>query len=420
MTKQEMLDKKIALVKQARELNDSVAKENRAMTQEEENKWDALRRDIEKMSQDIKAEERRLSLLGFEETAPQSTQEQEERQQETPEQKEERQMDAFRHFLRTRQVRTDKTGLPLLALDNGTDTGGGTGSAGGGGVWAPQKFFNELIRDLEKEVKILPRVRTITLKNTTSIGIPVQSADATDAGWTSEIPISQDKEKTWAFSTREMSCYRLAKEIVVSNKQLLASIIDIDSMIRGKLAEVMGRAIENALLTGDGDKKPLGIFHANAFGTEETSRDLASAYKNEFASDDLIKVKGKLRPGYRDSAVWLFHPDVLTKILLMKDANGQYIWRPGLVAGEPDRLLGLPIIESEFAPNTVAGSAFIGALGNFSYYWLTRLQGMGVQVLRELYAERNMTAYLCDMYLDGAPIQKEAFARLCYGTATKS
>ena len=52
------------------------------------------------------------------------------------------------------------------------------------------------------------------------------------------------------------------------------------------------------------------------------------------------------------------------KLQKVKNANGDYIWRDRLQAGDPDTLLGLPVEYLEFMPDNVI------ALGDFKsgYY----------------------------------------------------
>ena len=100
----------------------------------------------------------------------------------------------------------------------------------------------------------------------------------------------------------------------------------------------------------------------------------------------------------------------------LKDGEGQYLWSPGLVAGEPDRLLGLPVDESEYAPSTIQSNAYVGALCNWQYYWIAELQGLNVQRLNELYAGTSQVGFIGRYYGDGAPVLESAFVRVKLGS----
>ena len=49
------------------------------------------------------------------------------------------------------------------------------------------------------------------------------------------------------------------------------------------------------------------------------------------------------------------------------------MWQPGLTSGEPDRLLGRPVVISDYVP-TIAAFAKVIAFGDFSYYWIADRQ----------------------------------------------
>ena len=48
----------------------------------------------------------------------------------------------------------------------------------------------------------------------------------------------------------------------------------------------------------------------------------------------------------------------------LKDADGRFLWTDSLVAGEPSRLLGYPVLVSEEMPDIASGSTAI-AFGDF-------------------------------------------------------
>ena len=81
-------------------------------------------------------------------------------------------------------------------------------------------------------------------------------------------------------------------------------------------------------------------------------------------------------------------------------------------AGEPDRLLNVPIFMSEFAPNTFTTGQFVGIIGDFRFYWIADAFDMEIQSLLELYARTNQTGFIARLKTDGMPQIEEAFARV--------
>ena len=138
-------------------------------------------------------------------------------------------------------------------------------------------------------------------------------------------------------------------------------------------------------------------------------------------ADDLIRMKMNLKPAYRRNAVWVMHTDILKMVMLFKDNDGQYMWRPGLRDGEPDTILGMPVIESAFAPNTKVAGSYVIVLGDFrNYYKFAYWKGVEVQVLAELFAQKNQIGYIAHTLADGMPTLGEAFARLKVSNTTST
>jgi predicted phage gp36 major capsid-like protein len=169
---------------------------------------------------------------------------------------------------------------------------------------------------------------------------------------------------------------------------------------------------EQAYLTGNGNQRPLGVFTASANGVP-TSRDVSTDNTTTaITADGLINAKYSLKGQYQASASWLFHRDAIKMIAKLKDGDGQYLWKGAIMDGEPDRLLGRPVMMSEFAPNTFTTGQYVGMFADFSHYWIVDSLQLQMQRLVELYAESNQVGFIARYEGDGAPVLAEAFARV--------
>lgn len=172
---------------------------------------------------------------------------------------------------------------------------------------------------------------------------------------------------------------------------------------------------EKAFMTGDGANKPLGLFTASNNGIS-TGRDVATGNTStSITFAGLNAAKYALKAAYRGRAEWLFHRDGVKQIAGLVDSEGQYLWQPAKSMGEPDMLLGLPVLESEYAPNTFTTGQYVGILGDFSYYWIADSMDLQIQVLKELYAEADQTGFIGRLETDGMPALGEAFSRVKLG-----
>jgi len=381
----------------ARELVDRADEEKRALTAEEEQQYNRIMAEVEELRKAIEREER-LYLL--EKELAQSPgpiaggKEQPGGGQPTEEVRA-----AFDKFLRG--------GVQILDSAEVRALQAGEGSLGGY-IVPPQQFVSQLIKAIDDMVFIRPLATRFTLDRAESLGVPTLESDISDADWTTELATGTE-DTAMAFGKRELTPHPLAKRIRVSNKLLRQSAIDVEALVRERLAYKFAVAEEKAFLMGDGVGKPLGLFTPSDQGIS-TARDVVAGV-GDITMDGLIAAKYALKQQYWRRATWLFHRSVVEKIAKMKDSTGQYVWRESTRVGEPDRLLGFPVLMSEFAPTFEPGR-YVGILGDFSAYWIVEALDMQIQRLTELYAEANQVGFIARRELDGMPILEEAFVRL--------
>lgn len=286
----------------------------------------------------------------------------------------------------------------------------------GGFTVAPQQFVAEFIAALDDQVIVRQFATTHQVDRAESLGVPTLAADPDDADWTSEIATGNE-DSTMKFGKRELRPHPLAKRLKVSRKLLRQSAIDVDGLVRQRLAYKHAVAVEKGYLTGTGAQQPLGIFTASADGIS-TGRDTVAAAAAAIAGDDLINVKYDVKEQYLRNARWILNRLVLKAVRKLKDTNGQYVWAPGgigqasLSVDQPDTILELPFHLSEFAPSTIATGLYTMALGDFSFYWIADALDMQIQRLDELYAETNQVGFIGRLETDGMPVLEDAFRRL--------
>lgn len=278
---------------------------------------------------------------------------------------------------------------------------------------APMQFVNQVIKGLDDAVFIRQKASNKgPIDRAQSLGFPYRKTRMSDAEWTTELKTGSDDEAL-DYGLREFKPNKMAKRIKVSKR--LLDLANADAEVRAEIDYIVGVTLEKAYLTGDGVGKALGIFTPSDAGIS-IARDVSDGNAAAaIGADNLKNVKYTLKQGYWAKASWMFHREAVKKIAKLKDGNGQYLWQASIAAGQPDRLENFPIMMSEFAPSTFAANQYVGALGDFSQYWVADGQQMDIQVLRELYAETGQIGYLVDYWGDGAPVMEEAFVRVKLG-----
>ena len=309
---------------------------------------------------------------------------------------------AFRGFLRNGRNALPEAEQRALQADS---------DEAGGFTVPPEMFVNQFIQAVDDLVFIRGLATKHTIAKAESLGAPSLDADPSDADWTAEI-LTGSEDTTMDFGKRDLTPHPLAKRLKVSRKLLRTSGIDVEALVRERLAYKFGVTQEKAFLTGSGSNQPLGVFTASSLGIS-TDRDVSNGNTNSaFTFDGLINVKFSLKGSYMTRAQWVFHRDAVKMVAKLKDGEGQYIWRQSVMVGEPDRLLGLPFMMSEYAPNTFTTGLYVGILGDFAQYWIVDALSMEIQRIDELYAETNQVGFIARLETDGMPVLEEAFARV--------
>lgn len=410
----EMREQRHKLLLTARELLDKADTEKRSLTADEQTNEKKALKDADELRTKIAAAEHRNDIERDIAAAEMSQDRDNENRNGEDRQEETRlsrswEVPAYRSlFTRAMTVGTQAFNSDeLRALSAGTGTEGGY-------LYAPEQFVSELIQNVTDATIMRGICRVFPpIQGTDSLGFPVLDNRMAAAAWTSELG-TPSTDSTLSLGKRALRPNPLAKEIIVS-KVLLRKTAMAEQIVREELARVVAEAMENGYMTGTGDQQPLGVFTASANGVT-TARDVSTGNTSSTPTFEGLKsAKYELKASYWPRAKWIFHRDIMELIAKLKDGNGRYMLQDSVQQAEPDRMLGAPVLLSEFAPNTVTTGLYVGILGDFSQYWI--VDSLDVEVLRleELYARNNKDCFLARMMSDGAPVRAEAFVRVKLG-----
>ena len=277
-----------------------------------------------------------------------------------------------------------------------------------GGYLVPDEYDHRLIDVLDEE-NIMRRLGTkITTSGEHKINI---AATKPAAAWIEEGGALVFSDAT--FGQILLDAHKLHVAIKVTEELLYDNAFNLENYILTQFGKALANAEEDAFLNGDGTGKPLGIFAANG----GAQKNVVTA-KASIESDDIINLVYALKRPYRKNAKFILNDQTIASIRKLKDGNGQYMWQPALISGEPDRLLGYEVLTSPFAPVAEAGKPFI-AFGDFKYYNIGDRGTRSFQELKELFAGNGMVGYVAKERVDGKLILPEAVQLLTMkGTAS--
>lgn len=408
MSKEMDLRQEVAkLVKEARVMLDLIDKDKREFTAEEKTKYERIDTEIDERNSRIEKEMRQTKLEGdmsriidepikpvpddpVKPTDVRASKEYEEN---------------FNRYLMTgvnRGLIDKDVDSRALQMDD---------APSGGFTVAPQEFIAQLIKAMDNQVFIRPLAKVISIPKAESVGAPSLDADPEDATWSGEIT-TRDEDTAMKFGKRELRPHPCNKLLKVSKKLIRASALNVESLVRDRLAYKFSVTEEKAFLTGDGAQQPLGVFVASDDGIG-TGQDVSTGNTTtEIKFDGLIEAQYSLKAGYHSSGIWIFHRIGVKQIRKLKDGEGRYIWAPSVQVGKPSTILNQPVYMSEYAPSTFTTGKYVGIFGDFSNYWIADALDMAIQTLIELYAATNQNGYIALKETDGMPVLAEAFARV--------
>jgi HK97 family phage major capsid protein len=248
-----------------------------------------------------------------------------------------------------------------------------------------------------------------------SLGAVSYDSDPGDADWTAEVPAADvDEDDDMTFGKRELTPHLVTK-LVKASQKFLRTASGLPGGATNFLSDRLGYKFaiteEKAYLTGSGSQQPLGVFVASNDGIP-TSRDTTCASSTAFTADEVINSLYALKTQYQDRATGLFSREFVRRCRTLKDGNGQYLWGAGLTAGQPDRILNRPYVQSENVPSTYTAGLYVGMWGDFSHYWIVDSMAITIQYLGELFQLRNQVGFIARRETDGMPTLAEAFSRI--------
>jgi len=223
-----------------------------------------------------------------------------------------------------------------------------------GYVLAPEATSAEFIRNLV-EFSPVRSIADVRQTATHTMRLP-KRLTVTNAIWTGEAATTTGSEPTFDFD--EIAIHELTTHVDASNWLLEDAAADVEAEIRLALAEDFGNKEGTAFVNGDGNQKPTGFMTASGIATTN------NGHAANLNADALIAMFYALPATYRNGATWAMNGTSLAAVRTLKDGHGNYLWQPAYAAGQPETILGRPVVELIDMPGIAADAAPI-ILGDF-------------------------------------------------------
>ncbi|AUX68352.1 phage major capsid protein [Porphyrobacter sp. HT-58-2] len=204
-----------------------------------------------------------------------------------------------------------------------------------------------------------------------------------------------------------------------SQAMLDDAAFDIETWLASEIALEFARAEGTAFVTGTGNNQPEGFLTAptataedgvRTFGTLQYVGSGSATGLGSTLDAKLIDLIHALKSGHRQGAVFVMNSATLASVRKLKTADGAFLWQPGMVEGQPDRLLGYPVVEAEDMPD-VAGGAFPIAFGNFRHGYLIA-EHSATRVLRDPFTNKPFVHFYATKRIGGKVLDSNAIKLL--------
>ncbi|MBV9548274.1 MAG: phage major capsid protein [Alphaproteobacteria bacterium] len=288
------------------------------------------------------------------------------------------------------------------------------GSNADGGYTVPLEMERTIDRVLAKTSPIrgLATVRQIgggTYRK------PIVTAGAA-SGWTGETDAISAPTTTPTLAALDFPAMELYAMPAATQTLLDDSQVDIEQWLAEEVRTVFTEQEGAAFVNGTGSGQPKGFLHytnvAEASWSWGNIGYVASGAAGAFLADAdgpadaLINLAYAVKQSYRANAHWVMNRKSESTIRKFKDSAGNYLWQPGIAAGQPATIFGYPVTEVEDMPD-IAANAYAIAFGDFARGYLV-VDRVGVRVLRDPYSAKPYVLFYTTKRVGGGVQNFEA------------
>lgn len=226
------------------------------------------------------------------------------------------------------------------------------------------------------------------------------------AGWVAESGVISDTA-TPQIGKHIIQVHGLYAQPKATQKLIDDSAVDIENWLATKIADIFARKENTAFISGDGVNQPRGILTYAAGTSWGQIQQVNSGTSGAVTADGIINLYYALKDAYARSATFLMNRSILQAVRLLKESTtDQYLWQPGLAAGAPDTLLGVPVMSASDMPVAASASLSI-AVGDFkAAYQIVDRQG--IQILRDPFTDKPFVKFYTTKRVGGDVVNFEA------------
>lgn len=367
-------EQRAELVNEMTNIVESAEAETRTLTDEEETRYDEIKKEISKIDKTLSAidEQRAFNKIPAKKNAEEEGLESEER--------------AFANYIRG-VVETRTTNLAV----------------GDNGAVIPKTIAQKIIKKVHDISPIYQLATRYNVKGDLTIPYYDESSSAITTAYATEF--TDLESSSGKFLNIELKGYLAGALTKVSKSLVNNSDFDLVSFVITAMAESIAIFIEKELLKGTPSK---------VTGLSTVKQKVTAASSNALTSDELIDVQEMVPDIYQAGAIWIMNKSTRTAIRKLKDNDGNYLLNKDVSAKWGYTLLGKDVYTSE---NMDAMSSEKTAIyyGDMSGLAVKLSEDVNIEVLREKYATQHALGVVGWVELDSKIENEQKISALVMG-----
>lgn len=377
-----LTEQRAEIVEQMKTLAEMAQKEERAMTEEEDQQFCELDDKVKAIDSTIakldRARDLKLNVLSKDKKEELKIEEQEER--------------AFERYIRavcSGEPYQERAGEQNITMGNN-------------GAVIPSTIANRIITTVKDMCPIFAKATIYNVKGT--LKIPKWGL----ANSTHDINVSYQEEFTditadaGKFTSIDLSGYLAGALVLIGKSVANNAAVDVVGFVITEMSKKISEFLEKELLIGTEGK---------ATGALSCANKKIAAAAAAITADELVELQAMVKQVFQKDACWIMNPDTFTAIRKLKDGNNRYLLQDDITGEFPYRLLGKPVYLSDNMPKIAAGAKSI-IYGDLSGLSVNMRENISIQVLLEKYATQHAVGFVSWFEFDAKITEEQKLAVL--------
>lgn len=292
-----------------------------------------------------------------------------------------------------------------------------------GGVLVPEDYRTEIIKRLMGVTVVRGKARVVTTIRDSVEWPRLEGGNnsytsAVRVTWVDETPASASAAETNpTFGLLRIPIHTVMARTNLSKNLLEDSAFNLLDIMAGLFGEAMAIDEDNQFLVGQGAGTPYGVLGDLTNGAQPSPvqgvTGVVTGNATQVTAFGFVDLVYSLPAQYRQNAIHVMARTTLRDVRKLQDGESRFIWQAGLVAGQPQTVLGYGVSESELMP-AIGANAYVDIFGDWGNgYVIADRVGMSVErVADTTTVGTNQVALFARRRLGGQVVAPWAFAAL--------